>query len=427
MPDHAPKPLILLMNAATNGPRRLRAALPPLIAAASLALAACGDDPDDLHLVQRHQGVLIEDLPELGGDYPDVLIQGLSRQLIDELNCIEPGALAEFESAPIPGRLFTENNIPHMLRPEAIAAAEAVAELEGDHLTITSGYRDVGMQYYDYLRGQRFGFLAGRPGSSRHQAGQAIDVLNNTFWRDKLIDYGWQWPLGERDRPHFEWHEENAIDLRPESVRAFQRLWNRNAPDDPIAEDGDFGPQTEARLAITPAEGLPFGGCDLDLDSFTDTLAGGDDCDDERSDVHPGAPEICGDGVDQDCDGDDTPCTTPEPEPTPEPEANPEPEPEPEDDDTPPDRPDAEPEALEPEPAPPSPPPAITQTRADACACASLAFRPSPTLNAAWMIAALLALGWRRGRRLTQSGPAGCGRRHIDGRPPRAPRETLAP
>ena len=37
-------------------------------------------------------------------------------------------------------------------------------------------------------------------------------------------------------------------DIRGRDVLAFQRLWNRNNPNDQIAEDGDYGPATESRL-----------------------------------------------------------------------------------------------------------------------------------------------------------------------------------
>jgi hypothetical protein len=42
---------------------------------------------------------------------------------------------------------------------------------------------------------------------------------------------------------------------------------------------------------------------DEDGDTHPDEACGGDDCDDSDPAVHPGAWEVCGDGVDNDCDG----------------------------------------------------------------------------------------------------------------------------
>jgi hypothetical protein len=59
------------------------------------------------------------------------------------------------------------------------------------------------------------------------------------------------------DPVHFD-HTASA-DNRGLDTKAFQVLWNRNHPADTIAEDGAYGPQTEARLKQAPATGFAIG------------------------------------------------------------------------------------------------------------------------------------------------------------------------
>jgi len=48
--------------------------------------------------------------------------------------------------------------------------------------------------------------------------------------------------------------------------------------------------------------------CDADGDGDDSVACGGDDCNDRSDRIYPGAPETCGDRVDQDCDGADEAC-----------------------------------------------------------------------------------------------------------------------
>jgi hypothetical protein len=58
---------------------------------------------------------------------------------------------------------------------------------------------------------------------------------------------------------HFDYTAGGTVDLRPESVLAFQKLWNLNNPGDKIGEDGSYGPQTAARIAKSPVDGFAKG------------------------------------------------------------------------------------------------------------------------------------------------------------------------
>jgi hypothetical protein len=47
---------------------------------------------------------------------------------------------------------------------------------------------------------------------------------------------------------------------------------------------------------------------DRDEDGYDGSRCEGIDCNDGNPNIHPGAAEVCGDGVDQDCSGEDKAC-----------------------------------------------------------------------------------------------------------------------
>jgi hypothetical protein len=65
---------------------------------------------------------------------------------------------------------------------------------------------------------------------------------------------------------------------------------------------------------------------DNDGDGYTENQG---DCNDQNGNIHPRATEVCGNNVDDDCNGGDLSCPEPEPQPHPQPEPQPNPQPDP--------------------------------------------------------------------------------------------------
>ncbi|MEZ4309694.1 MAG: M15 family metallopeptidase [Polyangiaceae bacterium] len=197
-------------------------------------------------------------------------VKGLSAQIIAEANCASPDSFAPVPALP---NLNASSNV--FLNLEKPARDKLVAALKaypGTTLTVNSALRTVAQQYllYRWYQTGTCGIsLAAKPGKSNHETGLALDVDNYSTWKSKLGGYGFSW-LGGNDPVHFDYTGSGAKDLRGLDVKAFQRLWNRNHPEDKIAEDGAWGPNTEARMKKAPAAGFAKGatcGCDA---VFTD-------------------------------------------------------------------------------------------------------------------------------------------------------------
>lgn len=185
-------------------------------------------------------------------------VKPLAKQLLAEVNCLRPGTLTSI--AGMPGVTLGTGALPEL----NVGAANALrAATGGSAITISSSTRATVQQYvlyYWYTHGRCTSVvsLAARPGNSNHESGVAIDVPAYSSWRSRLTARGFAW-LGSSDPVHFDYRGAGAVDLRPLAVKAFQRLWNRNHPNDRIAEDGVYGPATAARIDRSPAAGFAIG------------------------------------------------------------------------------------------------------------------------------------------------------------------------
>ena len=186
-----------------------------------------------------------------------VPVLGLSMQIAEELRCLAPGVLVAFEAT---GSIkFASAAVLPYLTAETTEALQAAASAVGG-VTINSGFRSLAQQFllYGWKQQGRCGIrAAATPGRSNHETARALDLANSAQAKKAMLSHGFTWL--SFDPVHFD--HLASPDVRGLGVEAFQRLWNRNHPEDRIAEDGDYGPQTAARVARSPSGGFAISGC----------------------------------------------------------------------------------------------------------------------------------------------------------------------
>ncbi len=186
-------------------------------------------------------------------------VKGLSQQIIAEARCINADAYAKL---PTLGNLHIPSNVfPYLEKPARDRLVSALKAHPSKQLHINSMLRTVAQQYllYKWDLSNRCGIpLAASPGNSNHETGLALDTDDYSSWKTILESKGFDWH-GSSDVYHFDYVGSGAVDHRGLDVKAFQRLWNRNHPNDKITVDGDWGPQTESRMKKSPAAGFAKG------------------------------------------------------------------------------------------------------------------------------------------------------------------------
>src|SRR4028119_1342979 len=173
-------------------------------------------------------------------------VKNLSLQVIDEMNLLISNVLVSFDDLDVSGDRATVN---FFLQPKAKEALRRAIRNKGKTLRLNSAYRTVVQQHILFSwQGSDCVGIAAKPGWSNHEDGLAIDTPDWEEWIPALKAEDWVW-LGPSDRVHFTYMGGGVRDeIGDIGVKAFQIFWNKYNPDDLIDDDGDYGPQTAARL-----------------------------------------------------------------------------------------------------------------------------------------------------------------------------------
>ncbi|AKT44143.1 M15 family metallopeptidase [Chondromyces crocatus] len=186
-------------------------------------------------------------------------INKLSQQIINEVRCMNPDAYVL-----VPKRnnvTFGSAVFRYMEKPARDKLVAALDANPSKTMTVNSMLRTSAAQYmlYRWYQTGRCNIsLAAKPGASNHESGLAIDINQYSSWKTALQNRGFKW-LGSSDPVHYDYAGPGAVSYKSLGVKAFQRLWNRNNASDKIDADGVWGPQTEARMKKSPANGFAKG------------------------------------------------------------------------------------------------------------------------------------------------------------------------
>ena len=212
----------------------------------NLVVEACLEINESEKAEARGFNGLLKDAPR---NVSTSIVNGLSQQLIYQLNLIVPDALVSFDDLDVKLGDAAYPFVPLAAKQ----ALQRAIERRGRTLVVNSAYRTLAQQMllFNWLNGRS---PVAKPGESNHQSGLALDIEDREGWLPFLSGTGWR-PLAG-DPPHIDFRAAGTKDLRDESILAFQKLWNKNHPNERISEDGAFGPQTESALNRSPAMGF---------------------------------------------------------------------------------------------------------------------------------------------------------------------------
>jgi hypothetical protein len=183
------------------------------------------------------------------------VVIGLSKQIAQEADCEHPGNFVPFTATG--GITITSSAVLPYLDQSARDDLKAVAA--NAPVQVNSALRTLAQQfllYQWYVQGRCGITAAATVGNSNHEGGRAVDLQNYSTRISQMAAHGWAHDV-PGDDVHFD--HTASVDHRGEDVHAFQVLWNLNNPTDKIAEDGAYGPMTEARLKMAPATGFAMG------------------------------------------------------------------------------------------------------------------------------------------------------------------------